>query len=717
LTTKIGLLYSLTGPTSIVEIGQYQASLLAIETINKKTSLALEPVVSDIKSEPLLAAKAAHDLLSESHVDVVVGCYTSACRKAILPVLEEKKTSLIYPTIYEGEECHPRVFYCGAVPNQQVDPLLSWAIANISNQFILVGSDYVYPRTIHRHVENFVERAGGAVLLDKYFPLGSVNFEKFLLKLKKMFNTGQSLVLFSTLVGNSVPAFYRQYRKLGLKSPIFSPITSEVEFSLMGKEAATGHFCSQGYFESLNIPSNQTFIQKYQTKFGNKPVNGVMESAFEAVHLYANSLLSASEGAHSRKDLTELFRKGVHRYSFDAPQGKVMMDCRTQHVWQWSRIARVNDLGTPEVIWSSSGPIPPRPYANLSDGLSCPDTAIEIRDQDAFDTLIGNSVRFRDSVRIAKIASKASSNVLLVGETGTGKDLFAKAIHKASSRRSGPFVPVNCAAIPRDLIGSELFGYEGGAFTGANKEGMAGKIELSNRGTLFLDEVGEMPLEQQGNLLRVVQDQEVYRIGSSKPIKVDIRIISATNRPILSDNARVGHFRNDLYYRLNVFAIEMPPLRNRKDDIPILANHFLKMLNTSNNTEKLFADETMGILQAYTWPGNVRELQNAIERAFFVASNSKKILPCHLSDSFKNIFSTVLPSTAGSVTHFGSSSIQQQCDTLAVNVFPTLQDNEVKIISDALSVVGSNRSKASLLLGISRSTLYRKMKRYSISID
>ncbi len=223
-----------------------EASLLAIHRANSDYGICIEPVVVDLQSNPSVAAEAAYDLLAKQKADILVGCYTSACRKALIPVLEETGGSLIYPTIYEGEETHPRIFYFGAVPNQLVDPLLSWTMSNLSNQLVLVGNDYVYPRSTGRQVRSIIEGAGGRMLREDYFPLGCEDFSRFMRGLRQLVSRNPTTVVFSTLVGKSIPAFYRQYRLADLPNPIVSAITSEVEFRSMGVGAAAGHYFADG---------------------------------------------------------------------------------------------------------------------------------------------------------------------------------------------------------------------------------------------------------------------------------------------------------------------------------------------------------------------------------------------------------------------------------------------------------------------------------------
>jgi formate hydrogenlyase transcriptional activator len=242
----------------------------------------------------------------------------------------------------------------------------------------------------------------------------------------------------------------------------------------------------------------------------------------------------------------------------------------------------------------------------------------EIDKASMFEEIVGTSAPLKRVVsRISKVAPTDSS-VLITGDTGTGKELVARAIHRRSPRSSRAFVSVNCAAIPRDLIASELFGHEKGAFTGATQRRL-GRFELADKGTLFLDEIGELPAETQVALLRVLQEREFERIGGTGPIRADVRVIAATNRDLESEIAS-GTFRSDLFYRLNVFPIEVPPLRERKEDIPLLVAYFLnRYARKANRSFTAIDRKSLDLLQAYTWPGNIRELQNVIERSVIVS--------------------------------------------------------------------------------------------------
>jgi formate hydrogenlyase transcriptional activator len=249
------------------------------------------------------------------------------------------------------------------------------------------------------------------------------------------------------------------------------------------------------------------------------------------------------------------------------------------------------------------------------------DPAADPSDPHPSGTMIGQAPAFQACVSQAQAVARTACTVLVTGETGTGKELMARAIHELSPRRGKPLIRVNCAALPGGLIESELFGHERGAFTGADQR-RAGRFELAHGGTLFLDEVGELPLESQAKLLRVLEDGEVDRLGSTRPVSVDVRIIAATNKDLVAA-VREGHFRADLYYRLNVFPIRLPSLRERRDDIPALARHLLRIAGAKTNRSGLSLDrESMERLLTHPWPGNIREMQNVIERAAILARSS-----------------------------------------------------------------------------------------------
>lgn len=320
------------------------------------------------------------------------------------------------------------------------------------------------------------------------------------------------------------------------------------------------------------------------------------------------------------------------------------------------------------------------------------------------DSIITRNKEMSDAKRIAVKAADCMSNVLIIGESGTGKELYAHAIHNAGKRCKEPFIKVNCAAIPSELAESEFFGYAPGAFTGAAKQGKPGKFELANGGTIFLDEIGDMPLNLQSKLLRVIQDREIEMVGGTKPKPIDVRIIAATNKDLrLLVNQKL--FREDLFYRLNVLYIPMPPLRNRKEDIELLANSFLFKYSTILN--KSFKGITPDVIEAfkhYSWPGNIRELENAIERAVSLGNNE------WLTWADFSIFDNG-NSNVSSIIESDNKFEHVIVDKTKLRV--SLQQQEAELIRWALTESAGNRVKAARLLGISRSTFYEKLKKHA----
>lgn len=321
-----------------------------------------------------------------------------------------------------------------------------------------------------------------------------------------------------------------------------------------------------------------------------------------------------------------------------------------------------------------------------------------------FKDVIGKSQEMSRVTRIASLAAVGDASILLEGESGTGKEVLAQAIHNRSPRRKGPFVAVNCGAIPRELIGSEIFGYTEGAFTGAKRGGRPGKFELAAKGTLFLDEIGDMPLEQQVALLRVLQDKKISRIGDDKIIPVDFRIICATNKN-LEEEVDKGSFRKDLYYRINVVKITIPPLRERPEDIPELFNHF--MITMGGDKAKKVDPQVIEVLKDYYWPGNVRELQNVVERLMSML-DCEYIDVEHLPPSILNSQNKKI------VTDTLTISCQSQVYSAREKRKLLQAENEYRELLAFLSKHGGNISEIAKEMGVSRNTIYRKMRQYHI---
>lgn len=947
---RLGLLYSLTGTTGVTERGQYQATLLAIKHINELGGIhgkRLLPIVEDIASDPFLAAKKAEKLILSDKVSVIIGLYTSVCRKMVIPILEKYNILLLYPTLYEGEELSQNVFYCGPVPNQQLEYFIPWIIENLGKSFYLIGSDYIYPRETNRHIHRLVQTHGGHIAGEFYSPLGTQKFENPLREIIRL----DPDVVFSTLVGDSLMAFYQQFYHSGIHKPIASPITAETEIHAMNTTYAVGHYASFPYFDSIGTEQNNRFVTEYKRTYGADTISSVMENAYNSVFLLAEAIRKAKAVD------TQSIRRALAGITFEAPQGKIRMDEKNQHLWLHSRIGRVNEKGRFDIVWESDGLIPPVPFSeqtflyenecygaanvitpnelqaaqnrykplieklksatrlfsytfavfdnngillesfknekfgdpeNLSlliPGIHWPSLVgqsgitlalsghtsavvyeadhdmeelhdrisigIPIKgnigslqgvlgiflkpdhvDEDCIDVLvqsisqiveccveiveqaekhkfaeqlsldiskfvsesflvvengkilfsndtakrllskhkipvqdivsglntriesemlvrrkiqgelfeirivpaekyryifvkrirpendsppkstqilikdiIGSNERFLKTIQLAKLASNVDANVLLLGESGTGKELFARAIHNESPRKQNPFIAINCGALSRELIHAELFGYVEGAFTGAKKGGNPGKFEIANGGTLFLDEIGEMPLELQAALLRVLQEREVVRIGGSKPIPIDVRIIAATNKNLNDEIAYNGSFRSDLYYRLNVFTIELIPLRERTEDIPELTSYFIEQLNeTGGFPPKTITEETLELLVKHSWPGNVRELKNVVERSYYLAGNSSVITPDHLPAGI------VYRETAMTASAAARSPLQNTLEEFK-KIGNQIEKGELK---DLLVKYRGNISKVAKHLGISRTTLYRKLKTYQL---
>lgn len=312
--------------------------------------------------------------------------------------------------------------------------------------------------------------------------------------------------------------------------------------------------------------------------------------------------------------------------------------------------------------------------------------------------IIGTSKEILSAKRMARRAARTVATVFISGESGTGKEVFAKSIHHLSPRSTGPFISVNCGAIPEGLFESELFGYEAGAFTGALQNGKPGKIELAHNGTLFLDEIGELSMPLQTKLLRVLQEREVERVGGIKKYDVNVRIIAATNRDV-EKMVEEGSFREDLYYRLNIIRLHLPSLRKRREDIPSLLAHFLKeVCQKYQLPNKLFSTDVVAYLMNYQWNGNIRELINTVEYAVVMTENDV----IEIED---------LPSILKEET---PKEVRQSEATILEQLYLQEEQTEKNIISQALQAANGNKSKAAETLGIHRSTLYRKLKKYEI---
>ena len=313
----------------------------------------------------------------------------------------------------------------------------------------------------------------------------------------------------------------------------------------------------------------------------------------------------------------------------------------------------------------------------------------------SFESIVGGSEALERVVALGRKVARSDSTVLLRGESGTGKELFAHAIHVESNRALGPFVKVNCAAIPETLFESELFGYKPGAFTGAQKHGKKGKFALADRGTIFLDEVSELPASMQVKLLRVLQEREIEPVGAVEPEPIDVRVVAATNKDLAALLAQ-GAFREDLYYRLNVVKLEIPALRERRDDIPLVAERLLRQLEKETGVPvEGLAPDVEELLKAYAWPGNVRELRNVLEQALYVKTGNvirRRDLPRAIVDSVEG------------------AGAGEEARTLRF----VLRQTEEQVIRRALQEARGDKLAAAAHLGISRSSLYAKIEQYRI---
>ena len=315
----------------------------------------------------------------------------------------------------------------------------------------------------------------------------------------------------------------------------------------------------------------------------------------------------------------------------------------------------------------------------------------------SFKNILGKSYKLEKAKEKVKRVSKTTSSIFIFGESGTGKEGFARAIHD-DSERQGQFIPVNCSAIPSELFESEFFGYESGSFTGANKKGKMGIFELAKNGTVFLDEIADLPLSMQAKLLRVLEEKEIRRIGGENIIKVDARIISATNKNLL-ELIKQGKFREDLYYRLNVVQIDLPPLRERKEDIAVLVYKFIEEICKQNNKEILdISKDAMNILQKYSWKGNIRELKNTMENlAILSRGDTIEIddIPEYILDEVKD----------------------NNIEEYPLDLTKAISKLEVNTITKALEMANGNKAKAAKILNIPRTTLYYKIDQYKIDMS
>ncbi len=371
---KVGVLFSLTGTTGIIEESLNKATLLAIEEINDAggiNGMRLVPIVEDPASDPATFAEKARKLVVGDKCVSVFGSYTSASRKAVLPVFERRDNLYWYPTLYEGRECSKNVIYTGAVPNQQQNEFIPWLVQNFGKKFYLIGSNYIYPKEENNYCKKMLESLGGEVVNEEYVPLGHSEFSSVINKIR----SSEPNVIFSTVVGDSVVALHRQYRAAGLdpqKMPMASLTTSENEVAAMGGEAAAGHFTSAPYFMVHDSPENERFVAAYKRRWGDdKVTHFVSEPSYFQVHLFKQAVEQLAPS-----DITPpTIREAVKGQELMAPQGRIRVDPESLHTWLWPKIAMARADGQFEVLTSSSDWLLPEPYAAYP-GQSCTEAGL-----------------------------------------------------------------------------------------------------------------------------------------------------------------------------------------------------------------------------------------------------------------------------------------------------------------------------------------------------
>ena len=362
-TIKVGILHSLSGTIAIIETSLHNAELLAIEEINANGGVLgkqIEPVIEDPQSLVQVFAEKAKKLLLDDQVVAVLGCYTSASRQAVLPVFEEYNGLLLYPTLYEAQECSKNVFYTGAVPNQQLDDFVPWIISELGRKkSYMIGSNYIYPKETNREWKALLQKHGGEDVGEEYAPLGHTEFSTVI---NNIANSGAEYV-FSTLVGDSIVAFYKQFRQFGLTAedlPICTPITTEQETAAMGPENAAGHYTSFNYFQTVDTPENKSFVERYKAKYGaNEVTNAVMEAAYFQTYLLAQAIEKVGT-----TEADALIFEGLPGQEFTAPQGPVKIDEKNHHTHLWARIGKAREDGQFDIVWTSPDRIRPDPWVD-----------------------------------------------------------------------------------------------------------------------------------------------------------------------------------------------------------------------------------------------------------------------------------------------------------------------------------------------------------------
>jgi urea ABC transporter urea binding protein len=362
-TIKVGILHSLSGTIAIIERSLHNAELLAIDEINAAGGVMgkmIEPVIEDTQSMVQVFADKAKKLILEDKVVAVLGCYTSASRQSVLPVFEQYNNVLLYPTLYEAQECSKNCFYTGCVPNQQLDDFVPWLIENVGPKFYMIGSNYIYPKETNREVKALLKAHGGIDVGEEYAPLGHTEFSTNINKIVAK----KPDVVFSDLVGDSVIAFYKQFAGFGLTADdiiIATPITTEQETIAMGPENGLGHLTSFNYFQSVDTPENKKFVTAFKAKYGkNEVTNAVMEAAYFQTFMLAQALEKTQS-----TDADALIFEGLPGQEYQAPGGLVKIDEKNHHTWLWPKIGRANEEGQFDIIWERDDWVRPDPWVDL----------------------------------------------------------------------------------------------------------------------------------------------------------------------------------------------------------------------------------------------------------------------------------------------------------------------------------------------------------------
>jgi urea transport system substrate-binding protein len=368
-TITVGILHSLSGTMAISEAALRDAAMLAIEEINAAGGVLgkqVRAVVEDAASDPVRFPRHAEKLLVEDKVCTVFGCWTSQSRKAVLPVFEKHNGLLWYPVQYEGNECTRNVIYTGSTPNQQITPALEWLHSQGHNQFYLIGSDYIFPRTANKIAQNDLARLGARIVGEEYLPLGHKDFGETI----KRVIAAKAGVIFSTINGDSNLAFYKQLSRSGVTAkdlPVMAMSTGEVEVRRMASAYTTGHFAAWSYFQSVNTPENIRFVANFQNRYGDRRVTGdPIEAAYFQVHLWAQSVKKAGSTQF------DAIRAAVAGQTFSAPQGAISIDPENQHTWKMVRVGKIREDGQFEIVHTSERAIAPKPWdASLNNGMQC----------------------------------------------------------------------------------------------------------------------------------------------------------------------------------------------------------------------------------------------------------------------------------------------------------------------------------------------------------